>query len=221
MQLALTIFLVLETYHSVLLHRKAEQLRKEIGYEAWKAPIENDTKFVQQTVSLSCIRPFQLLIFEPMVRTSRRNISITYSLSKQHCLNLCILCAILLGILYLFFGAFPLVFENNHGFTLSQVGLAFLGLLVGMVLGILSDIFWRKNFTRLVRKREALGGEPSGSEPEFRLPPTVLGAVIVPFALFGKFQKCLSGLLLISLLKGFGWTTYSKASDYGSTCEAW
>jgi len=107
------------------------------------------------------------------------------------CLNLCILSAILLGILYLFFGAFPLVFENNHGFTISQTGLTFLGLFVGMVLGISSDPLWRRNYARLVHQLEAQGGEPGGSEPEFRLPPTIYGAFLVPIGLFG-----------------FGWTTY-------------
>ncbi|KAH8773952.1 hypothetical protein BGZ57DRAFT_894086 [Hyaloscypha finlandica] len=32
------------------------------------------------------------------------------------CLNLCLHSAVLLGILYLFFGAFHLVFATNHGF---------------------------------------------------------------------------------------------------------
>lgn len=49
------------------------------------------------------------------------------------CLNLCLFSAVLLGILYLFFGAFELVFTENHGFNLWQVGLSFLGLLVGQV----------------------------------------------------------------------------------------
>ncbi|EOD47184.1 putative mfs multidrug protein [Neofusicoccum parvum UCRNP2] len=101
-QLALIVFLVPETYHPVLLRRKAQKLRTETGNEAWKAPIEKLDKSVSQTLLWSCVRPFQLLVFEPM------------------CLNLCILSSILLGILYLFFGAFPLVFQNNHGFTLSQ-----------------------------------------------------------------------------------------------------
>jgi hypothetical protein len=43
-------------------------------------------KSVAKTVLWSCVRPFQLLFFEQM------------------CLNLCLLSAILLGILYLFFG---------------------------------------------------------------------------------------------------------------------
>ncbi|KAF1850118.1 MFS general substrate transporter [Cucurbitaria berberidis CBS 394.84] len=176
-QLCLIILFVPETYHPVLLRRKAIRLREETGNQEWIAPIEKMHRSVAKTVLWSCIRPFQLLFFEPM------------------CLNLCILSAILLGIIYLFFGAFPLIFQNNHGFSTAQVGLAFLGLLVGMVTGICTDPIWRRIYGRLVRQREEQGGEPGGSEPEFRLPPTILGAWVVPLALFG-----------------FGWTTYSSVS---------
>lgn len=88
--------------------------------------------------------------------------------------------------MYLFFGAFPLVFGKGHDFTLSQVGLTFLGIFVGMILGIASDPLWRKNYARLMRNYEKETGQPGKSEPEFRLPPTILGAWIVPIALFGK-----------------------------------
>jgi len=174
-QLALIVLLVPETYHPVLLRNKAIRLREETGNPAWVAPLEKLDRSVTQTVLWSCIRPFQLLFFEPM------------------CLNLCILSAILLGILYLFFGAFPLVFQNNHGFSISQTGLAFLGLLVGMLTGISTDPIWRNMYGRLVRQNREQGGGPGGSEPEFRLPSTILGAWVVPIALFG-----------------FGWTTYSS-----------
>jgi hypothetical protein len=84
-----------------------------------------------------------------------------------------------------------LVFQNNHGFSTSQTGLAFLGLLVGMCVGISTDPIWRKIYGRLVRQREAQGGEVGGSEPEYRLPSTILGAWVVPIALFGKrLQDC-------------------------------
>ena len=49
------------------------------------------------------------------------------------CLLLCLFSAILLGILYLFFGAFSLIFGNVYGFNLWQTGLAFLGIMVGML----------------------------------------------------------------------------------------
>ncbi|EUC48548.1 hypothetical protein COCMIDRAFT_34030 [Bipolaris oryzae ATCC 44560] len=166
-QLCLIILFVPETYHPVLLRRKAIRLRKETGNQEWIAPIEKMDRSITKTVMWSCIRPFQLLFFEPM------------------CLNLCILSAILLGILYLFFGAFPLVFGSNHGFSLSETGIAFLGLLVGMVAGVSSDPIWRRVYGRLVRQREEQGGPPGGSEPEFRLPSTIVGAWVVPIALFG------------------------------------
>lgn len=104
---------------------------------------------------------------------------VTADLILPQCLNLCLLSALLLGILYLFFGAFPLVFSNNHGFTLSQVGLTFLGLFVGMVFGISCDPLWRRYYQRLVVRNQGT------SEPEFRLPSTVAGALIVPVGLFG------------------------------------
>ncbi|KAJ4988291.1 bicyclomycin resistance [Stagonosporopsis vannaccii] len=186
LQLFLIVFFVPETYHPVLLRRKAIRLREETGNQEWIAPIEKLDRSISKTVLWSCIRPFQLLFFEPM------------------CLNLCILSAILLGILYLFFGAFPLVFRTNHGFSVSQVGLAFLGLFVGMLTGICTDPIWRRIYGRLVRQREAQGGEPGGSEPEFRLPSTILGAWVVPIALFG-----------------FGWTTYSSVHWIGMTDQGY
>ncbi|KAH9810758.1 efflux pump atB-like [Teratosphaeria destructans] len=166
----LIFFFVPETYGPVLLRRKAVKLREDTGDDRWQAPIERMNKSVTRTVLWSCIRPFQLLTFEPM------------------CLNLCLLSAILLGIIYLFFGvgAFALVFENNHGFNQWQIGLSFLGIFVGMLVGVSLDPIWRRNYDRLVRNN---GGV---SEPEFRLPPTILGAMLVPVSLFG-----------------FGWTTFS------------
>lgn len=173
-QTCLIALLIPETYHPVKLRQKAIHLRRTTNQQNWKAPIEVMDKSITKTVLYSCLRPFQLLFFEPMV------------------LLLCLLSAILLGILYLFFGAFPIVFENNHGFTLSQVGLSFLGLFVGMMIAIISDPIWRANYRRLVRNREKRTGEEGGSEPEYRLPPTIIG---VQFTWIGLF--------------GFGWTTYS------------
>lgn len=129
------------------------------------------------------------------------------------CLNLCILSAILLGILYLFFGAFPLVFGTNHGFSTSQTGLGFLGLLVGMLLGVSSDPIWRRVYGRLVRQREEQGGQGGGSEPEFRLPSTIIGAWVVPIALFGKLPQGFDNDQASNrAYAGFGWTTYSSVS---------
>ncbi|KAK4093182.1 hypothetical protein Purlil1_2339 [Purpureocillium lilacinum] len=167
------VFLVPETYHPILLRNKARALRKQTGDSRWTAPSERVKKSMARAIGRSLLRPFQLLLFEPM------------------CLNLCLFSAILLGILYLFFGAFPLVFGNNHGFNVWQTGLAFLGIMVSMLLGVATDPLWHRIRARLIRKYERETGVSGASEPEFRLPPAILGSLLAPAGLFM-----------------FGWSTY-------------
>ncbi|KAL6361733.1 hypothetical protein LRP88_05208 [Fusarium phalaenopsidis] len=166
------VFLVPETYHPILVRDKARQTRKETGDERWKAPNEKTQKSVASAIGRSLLRPFQLLIFEPM------------------CLNLCIFSAILLGILYLFFGAFPLVFINVYGFNLWQVGLTFLGILVGMVLAACLDPVWHRIRVNLIRRLSEESGVEGKSEPEFRLPPAILGSILVPAGIFMFGWSC-------------------------------
>ncbi|KAK9543956.1 hypothetical protein V6Z98_010018 [Aspergillus fumigatus] len=108
----------------------------------------------------------QLLAFEPM------------------CMNLCVFSAILLGILYLFFGAFELVFSHVYGFNLWQIGSSFLGILVGMMSAILTDPLWRRNYARLERKHQDTVGEKNEFMPEWRLPPAIGGAPLVTIGIF-------------------------------------
>lgn len=122
--------------------------------------VEKSTKSIPRTIGLSLLRPFQLLIFEPM------------------CLLLSLLSAVLLGVIYLFFGAFPLVFGGSYGFNLWQVGLSFLGILVGMVLGAALNPIWHSMHRKLVKENHG------ASEPEFHLPSSIAGAVLVPIGLF-------------------------------------
>jgi hypothetical protein len=75
------VFFVPETYHPVLLRRKAIRLRKETGNQEWIAPIEKLDRSIAKTVLWSCIRPFQLLFFEPMVS---KPMSLGYQLVGLH-----------------------------------------------------------------------------------------------------------------------------------------
>lgn len=159
------LLLVPETYMPVLLRKKAQIKRKETGDDRWKAPIEISDRSILWTVAHSLYRPFQLLLLDPM------------------CFNLCLFSSILLGILYLFFGAFPLVYQNVYGFNLWQTGLTFVGLMVGMLSAIATDPFWHKNYLRLLQKREDTTGERK-SEPEYRLPPAIVGSWLCTVGLF-------------------------------------
>lgn len=155
LDLVLLTLLVPETYHPILLRDKARKLRAETGDERWVAPIEKTKKSIPRTVAIATRRPFEMLIFDPM------------------CLNLCILSALLLGIVYLFFGAFGVVFTRNYGFNLSQLGLTFLGLFAGVIMGAACQPMVYKDYARRNKRREELTGEIGVSEPEYRLPAAV------------------------------------------------
>ncbi|KAL2264794.1 hypothetical protein VTJ83DRAFT_7304 [Remersonia thermophila] len=154
-----------ETYHPVLLKRKAQRLRKTTGDDRWRAPIEKTTRSVAHTVAYSLLRPFQILALEPMA------------------LILNIYTAVLLGLLYLFFGAFPLIFRTNYDFNLWQIGLTFMGLLVAMVLACLSTPFWTGVRHRLVERRQQKTGVLR-EEPEDQLPPVIFSAPLITGGLF-------------------------------------
>jgi hypothetical protein len=158
-----------------LLREKAKRLRKETGDDRWYAPIERMDKSVLSTVGHAMTRPFKLLAFEYM------------------CACLDVYSAFLLGVLYLFFGAFPLVFTGNHGFNLWELGFSFSGLFVGIVSAGASFPVWHKVRLRLMRRRARVTGENGVSEPEYRLPSVMVGSVFVPVGLFW-----------------FGWTTYAS-----------
>lgn len=157
--------LVPETYAPVVLRDKAKKKRAETGDDSWKAKLEVSDKSIVWTVAHSLYRPFLMLFMDPM------------------CFCLCLFSAILLGILYLFFGAFPLVFSEVYGFNLWQNGLAFLGILTGMLIAMISDPIWHYLYIHQVDVHERKFGQ-RGSEPEYRLPSSIVGAWFCVIGLF-------------------------------------
>lgn len=160
--LAILVFFGPESYAPVLLSKKAKGLRKETGSDALYAQHEGVVaqKSLASTILTSSTRPFQLLVREAML------------------LLLCLWSALLLGILYLFFVAFPIVFAQ-HGFNLQQIGLSFLGIGIGMISAVCTMPFWARHYTRLV---ETKGN--GVAEPEFRLPVAMVGAICLPIGMF-------------------------------------
>lgn len=77
------------------------------------------------------------------------------------------------GTLYLCFAAFPIVFQTNRGWNAGVGGLGFMGVLVGLIVGILI-ICWDNR--RYVRIYHATDGFPP---PECRLPAVIGGGVSI------------------------------------------
>jgi len=91
---------------------------------------------------------------------------------------MCLLTAVVYGYLYLLFTTFTYVYEREYGFTTGQAGLTFLGLGVGsfiglFAVGIASD--------RAIKHQTAKNN--GVTKPEYRLPPLLPAAFIIPVGL--------------------------------------
>ncbi|KAI9457362.1 major facilitator superfamily domain-containing protein [Boletus coccyginus] len=140
--------------------RSLTRLRKVTGDASYYAPLDKVQSSLAQSITVSCYRPFQLLLFDRMA------------------LLLNIWTALLLGILYLAFQAFPVIFEGSHHFNEQMTGLTFLGIGVGMFAGISTQPLWNMLFTREAIRYD---GNPP---PEVRLIMGQVGAILVPIGLF-------------------------------------
>ncbi len=76
------------------------------------------------------------------------------------------------------FPAFPLVYQRGRGWTAGIGGLAFIGIAVGMVLGVLYAMFDSLRYAKI--DKACKGAAP----PEARLPPSIVGSVLLPIGLF-------------------------------------
>lgn len=163
--LAITLIFVPETYAPTLLRRKAAQLQAEAAAagtnEIFISKFDVGRKSSKEIIKVGLSRPFAMLSQELIV------------------FALGIYGAIVYGTLYLFFTAFPLVFQQGRGWSLGQSGLAFLGiglgLLIGVALGPIGSIYYNKQLKKF---------GPGNVPPEARLPMMCLGSILLPIGLF-------------------------------------
>jgi multidrug resistance protein len=153
--------LVPETYGPVLLRKRAASLSKKTGkvyismLDKKKGPVSAKKSF-----ETALLRPWSLLFREPIV------------------LLISIYMAIIYGTLYMLFGAFPIAFQDVRGWSEGIGGLAFLGVMVGMLIGVVYSIWDNR---RYIKSAKAAG---DSAPPESRLVPAMPGAVALPVGLF-------------------------------------
>ena len=151
-----------ETSSSNILYRRAKRLRQETGNAYIRAESELEVvdiskkAFAYKTV----IRPFNLCFREPI------------------CLLLNTYTALITGLLFAWLESLPIVFGSVYGFNLGQIGLAFIGLLVGSIVAYLIFVIWFFMF-------EAKKFDETGYRaPEERFVPLMAGCIFVPVCLF-------------------------------------
>ncbi|KAH8738440.1 major facilitator superfamily domain-containing protein [Ilyonectria robusta] len=156
-----------ETYAPVLLRRRAQMLSKTTD-RAYISTIDagKPPKSLVDQCKTALTRPWVLLFKEPIVLLTSVYIAIIY------------------GTLYLNFAAFPIVFQVERGWSPGIGGLPFIGTAVGVVLATLTAVFDNKRYTRLVAAKGGI------VEPEARLPPAMVGSIMIPVGLFWFAWTC-------------------------------
>jgi MFS family permease len=149
-----------ETYTPVLLRLRAQKLSKLTG-RVYQSKMDTNRKSMSEQFRIIFSRPWILLFREPIVLLTSIYIAIVY------------------GTLYMLFAAFPIVFSDHRGWSLGITGLSFVGIAVGMVFTVLYYIFIEQR--RYIRVTEAHNGI---APPEARLPPAIIGSVLLPIGLF-------------------------------------
>ncbi|CAG7565392.1 unnamed protein product, partial [Fusarium equiseti] len=159
--LSMTI-IIPETFAPTLLSRRAERISRIQG-QVYISKLAKDRqgKALRESIKEALVRPWVLLFYEPIV------------------LLLTIYMAILYGTLYLFFAAFPIVYQEHRGWSQDIGGLAFLGLAVGIAFGILVALYVTIRSTRPSKHNS-----DEVWNPEIRLPMSLVGCVAIPVGLF-------------------------------------
>ncbi|KAI4175557.1 MAG: hypothetical protein LQ343_001548 [Gyalolechia ehrenbergii] len=162
-----------ETYAPLLLRKRAAKLSQETG-KVYRSKLEvgRPKPSVAASFKVALSRPWILLLTEPIV------------------LLLSVYMAIIYGTLYMMFGAFPIVYQENRHWSEGVGSLPFLSVLIGMLLGVIYTIPDNKRYQRA--EKFAMSRGAIGAPPEARLPPCMIGSLCLPVGLFG-----------------FAWTNYA------------
>ena len=101
----LALCLLRETYHPLILERKAKKMREMSGNHSYRSIMASDLP-AKQFLIRSMLRPLKMLFLSPII----------FSLS--------FFMAIVYGYLYLMFTTFPEVFESIYHFSTGTVGMS-------------------------------------------------------------------------------------------------
>ncbi|OGM49445.1 MFS multidrug transporter [Aspergillus bombycis] len=173
-------FTVPETYAPTILKRRAKKLRKTQNDPKYVTETELDSRPMGEKLRIFFFRPFQLLFLEPIV------------------LFISIYMSVLYGLLYMFFVAYPIVYQGGKGWSAGSTGLMFIPLAIGVVMSAACSPFINKHYLSLYSK---YGGKPPA---EARLIPMMFSCWFIPVGLFI-----------------FAWTSYPQIHWFGPAIGGW
>jgi MFS family permease len=152
-----------ESYMKIILARRVKILGQASPPNIVAGGFAAKVKFF---LTITLFRPIIMLFQEPIVAYFTIYISVIFS------------------ILFSFFDAFPLVFGGVYGFSLGGTGISFLGLFIGVAIGIITHIVIdRLTYRKFTLARQARG-DFTHLPPEHRLYPAMIGAPLISISMF-------------------------------------
>lgn len=169
-----------ESYHPTVLRRKTERLQKETGNTNLRSKLDSGLTS-GEIFKRAIVRPMKMLL-SPIVFLLSLYMAVVY------------------GYLYLLFTTITSVYEINYHWNSGIAGLSYLGLGLGMFIGLFGfGAFSDRLVTRLMAKYN------SPRKPEYRLPLMMIGALFVPIGLFWYGWSAEKRIHYIMPIIGTGW----------------
>lgn len=148
--------LIKETYAPAILRRRAAKKRQETGDDRWWSRYDDKLEF-WPLLKMNLSRPFIMTVTEPI------------------CIFWDLYIALIYGILYLCFVAYPIIFTDLRGWSPGFSGLAFSGIGVGSMIVIVAEPLIRKWIN--AHKHDPETGSPP---PEAMVSVVCLAAILIP-----------------------------------------
>lgn len=169
------LFIMPETYAPVLIARKAAKLRAETGNSMIIASSELEKKTARYVLTVAMTRPFRMIIHESIVMLTCMYLTLAYA------------------IFYLYFEAYPIVFQGPNSiyhFSPGITGLTFLPIGIGAV-SCTFIFIWYDSYLAKAQKRNA----PWAAIEEYRrLPLACIGGPLYVIGLFWIGWSAKSGV---------------------------
>ncbi|KAJ2981319.1 hypothetical protein NQ176_g2098 [Zarea fungicola] len=193
---ALITFTVPETYAPVILARRARQTRKRTGDASYVTEQDLDLRPLRERLRIFLIRPFQLLFGELIVFLISLYMSVLY------------------GLLYMFFIAYPIIYQKGKGYSAGITGLMFIPIALGVLCSAMCAPLVNRHYLSQCQKHK-------GSPPaEVRLVPMMVSCWLIPVGLFifawSSYPRLSwAGPAIAGFPVGFGFIfLYNSANNY-------
>ncbi|KAJ5747006.1 uncharacterized protein N7511_008702 [Penicillium nucicola] len=159
--LPLVIFMP-ETYGPVILKHRAKKLRKDTGNSSIVSPLDVESRNLREMFLITISRPFRMIMHESIVSLSSLYLALAYA------------------IFYLYFEAYPIIFQGIYKMSPGVSGLMFLPIGIGAILAC-GVFLWYDGYLARAKARNA---EWAFIEEYRRLPLACIGGPLYVISLF-------------------------------------